>query len=227
MTAHLQRIHAASQGTLAAMANDITFAALIARCAVLVGQPVPQPQAILLMHGLITDHFIWATIEDIELAVKFNITRSLPSFTETYGEFSGIYLSSVLKAYEPERGKAIQKYRAMEERKELPPRQITPDEWQAMIEDHRQWKKTGSDRWTIMAARMASYLWESGIVNDDMFSIEEWKAIRGQARRCVMERMGIGPTAVQNMNTTQRERFDGDALMEVRTIIYGRYLDGL
>jgi hypothetical protein len=224
MNAHLQRIYAASNGTHVAMSTSDQFADMIARCAILTGLPVPRAEAIFLMHGIITDHFMWATVEDIELAVKLNITRSFHTFTEAYGELSGAYLSNILRCYETERGKAIQLYRKQEERKELPPREITDAEWMAMVSDHHAWMMAGNDNWKMIAARMVTFLWESGRCNDNTFRPEEWKHIRAAARKNIMERQKIGEKAVERMNVTQRERFDGDCLMELRAVVYGLYL---
>jgi hypothetical protein len=225
MNAHLQRIYAATKGTLIALAADEQFAQMITRCAVLIGQPVPRPESMLLMHGVLTDHFMWATIEDVELAIKLNFTRSLPSHAEAYGEFSSAYLSNILRTYEPERGKAIAMYRKQEERKELPPRQITDEEWMGMVADHHAWMMAGNDNWKMIAARMVTFLWDSGRCNDNTFRPEEWKHIRAAARKNVMERQSInGEKAVERMNATQRERFDGDCLMELRAVVYGLYL---
>ncbi len=39
-----------------------------------------------------------------------------------------------------------------------------------------------------------------------------------------MDKMRIGPKAVERMNPTECERFDNECLMELRTIVYADWL---
>jgi len=229
MTPNAQRMHAASKGTHVALAQPEDFATAITRCAVMIGQAVPRPEAIAIMHGVITDLFMWVTIEDLELAVKLNFTGNLPSKTEPYGEFSMAYLSAILKAYEPERGKAVAYYRSIEERMDtshqLAPPVVTDEQWRQMMTEDVRRKKTGTTMWRYCATRMVKWLEDTGQLSDDTFTTDEWRRFNAKARAAVMERRGIGSKAVERMAATERARFDQECLDEKKALIYGVLLD--
>ena len=94
-----------------------------------------------------------------------------------------------------------------------------------MIDDHYAWRRAGNDNWKLIAARMVTYLWDSGLATDDLWAAEDWKMMRTAAKKNVMERTGTGEKGIARMNGTQRERFDGECLMELRAVVYGKWLD--
>jgi hypothetical protein len=224
-----QRIYAASQGELVATASGQAFAEAIARCATMTGQALPSPQASLLMHGVITDLFMWASCEDIELAVKLNFTGNLPAKVQPFGEFSTAYLSDILKMYEPERGKAIITYREIHERidasRQLAPPTVTDDQWREMMEEDFKRKRAGTSMWRYCATRMVKWLEDTGQLTDATFTNDEWRTFNANARAVVMQRRKIGPNAVERMSGTERARFDQECLDEKKALVYGVMLD--
>jgi hypothetical protein len=222
-----QRIYAASEGELAATAPDELFIQMIARCAIMLGLPTPSAHAAMLMQSTIADHFIWATVDDIEMAVKLNLTRSLDTFTQPYGEMSTAYISDVLRAYQPHRAKARAEYRRMDEMKtvkELAPRVLTDEDWLALVEVDRAHINAGRDVWKIYAARMVKWLADTGRVTDDFVSDVKWREINARARASVMNKKNLSLGMIMRMPHHERARFDEECLAEKHMIVYGIYL---
>jgi len=224
-----QRIYAASQGELVTMCAAETFVQTITRCATMTGQILPSSHAILLMHGVITDLFMWATCEDFELAVKLNFTGNLPAKVQPFGEFSSAYLSDILKMYEPERGKAIITYREIHERidasRQLAAPAVTDDQWREMMDEDNKRKCAGTSMWRYCATRMVRWLEDTGQLTDATFTKDEWRTFNANARAVVMQRRKIGPNAVERMSATERARFDQECLDEKKALVYGVMLD--
>jgi hypothetical protein len=229
LTPNHQRMYAASKQPRLRDTSATDFLQCVTRCAVVVGQPVPRTEAIVLMHEVLTEQFVWATIADIELAIRLNIAGQLPEKVEPYGEFSSAYIAAVLKCYEQERGKAILRGREIEERvdvsRQLEPPVVTDDEWRQMMAEDARRKRSGTSVWRYCASRMVKWLEDTGQLTDATFTDEEWKAFNAEAKAVVMQRRGIGRTTVANMSGSERARFDQECLDEKKGLVYGVLLD--
>lgn len=219
-----QRMYAASKGMRLQEATSQQVTELFSALAVLTGHNTPSAEAMMLIRNLIVEMIPAATVEDIALAVKMNITKQLPDYVTAYGELSGAYIGEVLTLYMPLRGKARLKYQEIERRPELSQKQMTDLDWLDMHERDLQWYISGNQNWEICAARMVRWLYETERMKDDDFTIDEWKRMRIEARQRVMDRQRIGLRAIEAMPAAARERFDQDCLVEVRTVVYGEYL---
>jgi hypothetical protein len=224
-----QRMYAASKGSLISLCNPLDFAQMITRCAVMVGQNPPTSEALVLMIGTLSDQYIWATIEDVELAMKMNIANQLSVNVKPYGEFSTAYVADILNAYQPLRGKAIAKYREINERidtsRQLAPPVVTDDQWREMMVEDVKRKRAGTSMWRYCASRMVKWLEDTGQLTDATFSNDEWRTFNVSARAVVMQRRKIGPNAVERMSGTERARFDQECLDEKKALVYGVMLD--
>jgi hypothetical protein len=226
-----QRMYAASKQPRLSDTPAANFVQCVARCAVVVGQPVPRDEAIVLMHEVLTEQFVWATIADIELAIRLNIAGQLPEKVEPYGEFSSAYVSAILNIYQSERGKAVLRGREIEERidvsRQLSPPVVSDDQWREMMaEDVRRFIK-GSDAWRFGATRMMKWLEDTGQINDATFSNEQWLSLNARARESVMQRRAIGPRAVEALSAPERARFDQECVDRKKEIIYAEMLKSM
>ena len=219
-----QRMYAASKGLKLQEATSQQVTELFSMLAVITGHNTPSAEAMMLIRNLVVEMMPGVTVEDIALAVKMNITKQLPDHVTAYGELSGAYICEVLTLYMPLRGKARLKYQEIEQRPELPERQITDTDWLDMHERDLLWYQNGKVNWEYCAARMVRWLYETERMKDDDFTADEWKRIRMEARQRVMDRQRIGHRAIEAMPAAARERFDQDCLVEVRTVVYGEYL---
>ena len=230
MTAPDQRMFAASRGTKLRDADPRAFHQCITRSAVLIGQNCPAPEAVVLMHSALSEQLPWATMEDIELAVRMNVARALPEHVKPFGEFSTAYVCEVLALYYPVRGKAVDKYQRMEEREEraaLPAHELTDAEWDDLIRRDLAFYRAGKSFWAFSASRMVRWLYETGKINDDDYTADEWRRMKQKARAMAMDKLKVGPKAVERMEGNQRERFDQECLIELRAVLYGKYLESL
>ena len=223
-----QRLYAASKGTPVCMSSPTDFYFLISRVCALNGISKPSEEATALLHGFITDHYMWATCEDIELATAMNAASQLGDKSIPYGELSASFIGDLLNAYTPIRGKAVLHYRQLEERvdtsHQLAPVAMSDDMWREMMMKDKEWLKAGKDTWRIGAVRMVRYLDERGIINDNTFTDEEWKQFNTRAKINTMEKRRIGPGAVSRMESHERARFDQECLDEKKTLVYRDWL---
>lgn len=227
-----QRIYSASQSTRIADARPQDFFACITQMAVGIGQNVPAPEAMLIMRQTLIDTMPWATTADIEMAVKMNMAKQLPEFVKPYGELSAAYLCEILTMYQSIRGKAVLKYRELEQRatqKQLTQREITDEDWERLIRQDAEAKKAGKEYWKFTASRMCQWLWDKNRINDNTFADAEWRAIDAEARARVMQSKEPPLTRgmVERMMPHQRDRFDMECLDEKKAIVYGKYLDAI
>jgi hypothetical protein len=225
-----QRIYAASKGKRVSDASIQEIAQMLLRCTTFMGIPPTRPESTSIIHSFLTQQVSWATLQDIELAVSLNATMQLPVKTEHYGELSGAFLGSLLAVYQPIRGKAVSEYSRIEEsaseRLKLKEREITDSDWIQMLERDQAHYSAGREHWTIGAARMVRWLYETERLKDDDFSAQEWKEMKWEASKAVMTRKQIGPKALESMASAAREAFDQDCLVELRAVVYGRYKKG-
>jgi hypothetical protein len=223
-----QKIYAAAQTPKLSECDPAVIHQLMSRVTVAIGQKLPSVESLTIIASTVCDTMPWATIGDIEQAVRMNIAGLLNERVQPYGEFSAAYLCEVLAQYQTVKGKAVIKYNEQQQRipttHQLTQAIVTDDDWRAMMQSDRNALMQNKEHWKIAATRMCRYLEDKGLIHDNTFTAEQWKELNGRAKIAVMERKKIGPKAIERMESHERVRFDQECLDEKKVMVYRWYL---
>ena len=208
------------------------FAQSIVKICALNGVAMVDIQFIQIMHQILSNAFPSVTLDDLMIAIEMNITNQFDKKINHFQTIDASYISDVLSLYLMHKGKAIIEYRNLELKwKELNPPEPTDAEkeikvdWMKLIQEHiEQWKKGKDTSAMLCSYRIVEWMHSTGLISDDMYSKEEWKAFRIQARKIVMREQDITPTKISKFSERQEENFAHSITCELRRIIYTKYL---
>lgn len=209
------------------------FAQCIVKICALNGVTMVDIQFIQIMHQILSNAFPSVTLEDLMIAIEMNITNQFDKKVNHFQTIDASYISDVLSLYLTHKAKAIIEYRNLELKwKEQNPPEPTDAEneikvdWMKLIHEHiEQWKKGKKTSAMLCSYRIVEWMHSTGLITDDMYSKEEWKSFRNQARRIVMQEQDITPTKISKFSERQQENFAHSITCELRRIIYTKYLN--
>lgn len=232
MTLLHNRIIEAQQSEKISKCTLPEFAQSIVKICALNGVTMVDIQFIQIMHQILSNAFPSVTLDDLMIAIEMNITNQFDKKINHFQTIDASYISDVLTLYLIHKGKAIIEYRNLQLKwKELNPPEPTDAEmeikvdWMKMIHEHiEQWKQGKKTSAMLCSYRIVEWMHSNGIITDDMYSGEEWKQLRIQARKIIMQEQDITPTKISKFSERQQDLFAHSVTCELRRIIYTKYL---